>query len=41
MLRVLLEYGQGETMNSHYNQNYKKTEIELILEKIKDCVQDQ
>lgn len=28
-------------MNSHYNQNYKKTEIELILEKIKDCVQDQ
>ena len=25
-------------MNSHYNQNYTKEEIDVILEKIKNCV---
>lgn len=25
-------------MNSHYNQNYMKEEIDVILEKIKNCV---
>ncbi|WP_461207613.1 hypothetical protein [Clostridium sp. DL1XJH146] len=27
-------------MNSHYNQNYSKEEILVILNKIKDCVRD-
>lgn len=27
-------------MSEHYNQNYTKEEVDVILKKIKDCVND-
>lgn len=29
---------RGDAMNPHYNQNYTKEEIDVILDKIKSCV---
>ena len=29
---------RGDNMSEHYNQNYTKEEIDLVVEKIKECV---
>ena len=33
------DLGGGSYMNSHYNQNYTREEIDAVLSKIKSCVE--
>ncbi len=34
----IIVLGKGDVMNPHYNQDYKKQDIDEVLERIKNCI---